>query len=277
MLSVLALLCALGLVWVFATGREQTMIAFALYPLSFYTLSAFCVKLPAGIRRCRRWLARQSGLSRVLGNRETRFAAALYLDQVINFAYGIFKIVSGVVVGSAWIGCDGIYNLAQALVQLFLILRRRHMGTMEKQWRSYRLCGSLILLMHLSLTGIVFQMVNWNRAAELGQILVISTAVFAFYKIIKSFIRIARDRKHAHPVDSSIRMLNLAQSIFAMFSLQASMFHTFGTGDLWESRMNLSTGCVVCLLIVCIGIYMIRRGSREIKALQEKENGEQRL
>ena len=108
-------------------------------------------------------------------------------------------------------------------------------------------------------------MINWNRAEDQGQIQVIATAVFAFYKITNSFLDLAKDRKHIHPVDSSIRMLNLAQAIFAIFSLQASMFHTFGTGADWEHLMNIVTGCSVCLLIVCIGIYMIRRGNREIK------------
>jgi hypothetical protein len=53
------------------------------------------------------------------------------------------------------------------------------------------------------------------------------------------------------------------------------MFHTFGTGESWEGWMNLGTGCVVCLLIVSMGVYMIRRANREIRALQEKNNGEQ--
>ena len=88
-----------------------------------------------------------------------------------------------------------------------------------------------------------------------------------------SFIRIAKDRKHVSPVDSSIRMLGLAQVFFAIFSLQASMFHTFGTGASWEHLMNILTGCTVCLLIVSIGIYMIRRGNREIKKLQEINYG----
>lgn len=68
-------------------------------------------------------------------------------------------------------------------------------------------------------------------------------------------------------------MLNLAQAIFAIFSLQASMFHTFGTGESWEQLMNTITGCTVCLSVVSIGIYMIRRGTREIKQLQETQHG----
>ena len=269
----LSVACAAGLVWVFSKGMETQLAAYFLYPLSAYCLTALCVKLPAAIRGVKDWISRHPKLTSLLKNEELHFKLGLYFEQFINFAYGLFKIASGVILGSAWIGCDGIYNLVQALIQLFQILRRKTAGTLEQQWKSYRLCGVLILLMHLSLTGIVFQMVNWNRAEEHGEIMIITTALFAFYKAISSFISIARDRKHLRPVDSSIRMLNLAQAFFAIFSLQASMFHTFGTGENWEHLMNTITGCTVCLSVVSIGIYMIRRGTREIKQLQETQHG----
>jgi len=270
----LSIACAAGLVWVFARGMETQLAAYFLYPLSAYCLTVLCVKLPTAIHGAKDWLSLHPKLTSFLKNEELHFKLELYFEQFVNFAYGIFKIASGVILGSAWIGCDGIYNMAQALIQLFQILRRKYAKTLVQQWKSYRFCGALILLMHLTLIGLVFQMVNWNRAEEHGEIMIITTALFAFYKVISSFISIAKDRKHVRPVDSSIRMLNLAQAFFAIFSLQASMFHTFGTGADWEHLMNILTGCGVCLLIISIGIYMIRRGSREIKKLQEINYGE---
>ena len=262
-----------GLIWVFVNGLELWWPSYILYVVSAYSLTALCMQLPGAVRREKTWMQEHPTVAGLLKNKELRFRLELYLEQFVNFAYGIFKIVSGVIVGSAWIGADGIYNLVQALIQLFQILRRKKPGTLPQQWKSYRFCGVLILLMHLTLTGIVFQMVNWNRAEEHGEIMIITTALFAFYKLISSFISIAKDRKHLHPVDSSIRMLSLAQAFFAIFSLQASMFHTFGAGENWEHLLNIITGCSVCLLIVSMGIYMIRRGNREIKKLQESSYG----
>jgi len=266
--------CCAGLIWVFVNGFEMWWPAYLLYGLSAYSLTALCVKLPATVRKEKAWLKKHPKVEKLLKNRELHFKLELYFEQFINFAYGIFKIVSGTVVGSAWIGADGIYNLAQALIQLFQILRRKKPGNIVQQWKSYRFCGVLILLMHLTLTGIVFQTVNRNRAGESGEIMIIATAAFAFYKIISSFIVLAKDRKHVHPVDSSVRMLEFSQAFFAIFSLQAGMLHTFGTGEAWEHWINLAVGCVVCLLTVSMGIYMIRRANREMKNLQEKEHGE---
>ena len=269
----LSTVCGGGLVWVFATGREASLAAYVIYPLSAYSVTALCVKLPSGIRGIRAWLDRHPKLSAALGNHELKFTLELYLKQFINFAYGVFKIASGAIIGSAWIGADGIYNFAQAMIQLFQILRRKNPGTIEKQWRSYRVCGVLILLMHLTLIGMVFQMVNWNRAEDSGEIMIITTAAFAFYKFTSAFIGLAKDRKHVRPVDSSVRMLKFSQAMFAMFSLQAGLLHTFGTGESWEHWMNLAMGCLVCMLTVAMGIYMIRRANREMKQLQENEYG----
>ena len=266
--------CCAGLIWVFVNGQELWWPAYLLYGLSAYALTALCVKLPAAFREGRDWMEHHPKLTGLLKDQELRFRLELYFEQFINFAYGVFKILSGLMVGSAWIGADGIYNFAQALIQLFQILRRKKPGTIVQQWKSYRFCGFLILLMHLTLIGIVFQMVNWNRVEESGEIMIISTAAFAFYKFISSFLDLAKDRKHKQPIDSSVRMLELSQAIFAMFSLQAGLLHTFGTGESWEHWLNLAVGCTVCLLTVAMGIYMIRRANREIKTLQEKENGE---
>ena len=267
------LLLGAGLIWVFVNGLEMWWPSYILYGLSAYSLTALCVKLPAAIRKTRDWMKNHPSVEGLLKNQEMHFKLELYFEQFINFAYGIFKIISGVIVGSAWIGADGIYNFVQALIQLFQILRRKKPGTLEKQWRSYRFCGVLILLMHLTLIGIVFQIVNWNRVEESGEIMIIATAAFAFYKFISAFIDLAKDRKHTHPVDSSVRMLELSQSFFAIFSLQAGLLHTFGTGESWEHWLNLAVGCTVCLLTVAMGIYMIRRANREILKLQETENG----
>ncbi len=266
--------CCTGLVWVFVKGLELWWPAYMLYGISAYSLTALCIHIPAAVRMERSWMKNHPKVEEILKNEELHFRLDLYREQIINFGYGIYKIASGIIVGSAWIGADGIYNFVQALIQLFQILRRRRPGTKKQQWKSYRFCGVLIILMHLTLIGIVFQMVNWNRVEETGEIMIIATAAFAFYKFISAVIDLAKDRKHTRPVDSSVRMLELSQAIFAIFSLQAGLLHTFGAGEAWEHWLNLAVGCGVCLLTAAMGIYMIRRANREMKQLQAAETGE---
>ena len=124
-----------GLIWVFVNGFELWWPSYILYGLSAYSLVALCIKLPGAVRKEKNWIRKHPHVSGFLDNSELRFSLELYAEQFINFTYGIFKIASGVIVGSAWIGADGIYNFAQALIQLFQILRRKktgnHSGSME--------------------------------------------------------------------------------------------------------------------------------------------------
>ena len=265
----LSAICTVALVYIFLYHREQTAFAFAVYPLSAYTFVCLCVRAPNMVRRIKAWTTGNSRMQKFRGDTEKSFRHSLYRGQVINFGYGTYKIISGVVYGSAWIGGDGIYHVMQGVIQLYQILRRRKTMSMVEQWKSYRLCGFLILLLHLTMTGLVFQMVNLGRAADHPGFMIFATAAFTFYKITSAFVKVAKDRKHDYPVDSSVRMLKLSQAIFAMFSLQVSLLHVFGTGERWEFWLNAASGCTACFLVVSMGIYMIWRGSRDMKKCQE--------
>ena len=124
--------CCAGLIWVFASGLDMWWPSYFLYGLSAYSLISLCIKLPAVVRSVRNWINNHPKVENVLKDKEMHFRLDLYRAQFINFAYGIFKIASGVLVGSAWIGADGIYNFAQALIQLFQILRRKSRAV----WRN---------------------------------------------------------------------------------------------------------------------------------------------
>ena len=149
----LSLVCTAGLVWVFTQGLETQLPGYLLYPVCFCCLVALCLRLPGAFRRGKAWVSRHPKAAAYFQSSDQRFTRKLYRGQIINFAYGSFKIGAGIFYGSAWIGSDGIYNLAQAMIQLFQILRRKNPGSLGQQWKSYRICGVLILLMHLTLIG----------------------------------------------------------------------------------------------------------------------------
>lgn len=271
----LTLLSGAGLAWIFLTGHENTVIAYAIYPLAFYalvTVTALIVKvLPKAKRRIDSDPLAQKILEK---ERDGAFGIGLYAEQFINFFYGVFKIGSGVLQGSAWIGADGIYNLAQALIQLYQILRHKQVTTRKQQWKSYRLCGFMMIVLHLTMTGLVFQMIHMGRHEDYSEIMIIATAAFTFYKLINTFIDVAKDRKHKNPVDSAVRFLDFSQALYNLFVLQVGLLWVFGGSAFGYAKlMNSLTGGAVCLLVCGMGIYMVWRANRDLRKLEEKENG----
>ncbi len=263
----LAAVSAAGLTWVFATGREESALAYPLYGLSAYTLILVCVRVPALAAWVRRMMLENKLVKPLAEDANKRFLLKLFREQFVNLGYGIFKTGSGLLVGEPWVWADGLYNLVQGIIQLGqLTFRRRHMP-LEKQWKCYRICGWLVLVLHLTMTGMVFMMIHQGQAEEYPGYMIFATAAFTFYKLISSFTKVARDRKHASPVDSSVYLLELTQAMFSLFSLQVALLHAFGDGTLDARTMNSLTGGVVCLLVMGTGIYMLRRGNRELRKL----------
>ena len=104
----------LVLIPVFLNGLEMWWPSYILYVFSAYSLTSLCIKLPTAIRMEKNWLKNHPEVDGFLKNKELHFKLGLHFEQFFNFAYGIFKVVSGVLVGSAWIGADGIYMIRRA-------------------------------------------------------------------------------------------------------------------------------------------------------------------
>ena len=264
------LLCIVGgggVIWVFVSGREDSPLAYGCYALSAYALTVAVV----GIPRILRWVKGDILTSRLLKplmeDKEKRFLLGLFREQIVNFGYGIFKTAAGLWVGIPWVWADGLYNLLQGILQLAQItLHRKHLPV-RQQWKSYRLAGWMILLVHLTMTGLVFMMIHQGRTKEYPGIMIFAMAAFTFYKLISAYIHVAKDRKHKSPVDSSVYLLDLTQAQFSIFSLQVAMLHAFDEGAVDVKLMNSMTGGVVCLLVMGTGVYMIRRANRELKKM----------
>lgn len=268
---VLAAASAVGLGWVFISGMEQHPIAYAVYCVSFYALVTLVLTIPKLVKRILGFIHSVPALERIMTDRALKFQLGLYGEQAINFGYGLFKCIGAVVYADVWMGTDGFYNLMQGIIQLVQILRRRKSLTLKEQWKSYRLCGWLIFAMHLSTTGISFLMIHEHMSEEYPGYMIFATAAFAFYKLIDAFIDVAKDRKHKAPIDSSVRLLDLSQALFNLFSLQVAMLHVFGGEFAYVGLMNTLTGSGVSLLMVGMGVYMLRRSKREIKKITNQE------
>ena len=272
---VLTVLSGAGLVWVFLFGQETSVIAYVVYCAAFYALMTMTALIVKVFPKARNQIEQDPLVQKIL-ERESNgaFGIGMYVEQFVNFFYGVFKIASGVMVGSAWIGADGIYNFAQALIQLYQILRHKQVKTVKQQWKSYRRCGYMMILLHLTMTGLVFQMIHMGRHEDDGEIMIIATAAFTFYKLIKTFVDVAKDRRHENPVDSAVRFLDFSQALYNLFVLQVGLLWVFGGTSFTAAKlMNSLTGGAVCLMVCGMGVYMVWRSNRDLRKLEEKENG----
>ncbi len=270
---ILAVISGVGLSWVFMTGREETVLAFLIYPVSAYSLTVLILLLCRVVPKLSRRLKDSRFFLCVLQfGEDGAFDLQFYGEQIINFCYGGFKLLSGICLGSAWIGADGLYNFTQGLIQLYQILVHRRSGDQVSQWKAYRRCGAMMIFVNLTMTGLVFQMIHLGRHEQTTEISMIATAAFTFYKLVNEIIHVARDRKHQNPVDSAVRFLDFGQSLYNLFVLQVGLLWTFGGAEYpYMYLMNSLTGFAVCLLVCGIGVYMLWRSRRDMEFLKASQ------
>lgn len=263
----LAAVSGAGVIWIFVTHREESIAAYPIYTLAAYALTVLCIAIPKAVKGLRHFARTNPFVKPLVEDPNKRFLLGLFREQIVNFLYGGFKTVYGLVIGSWWTWADGLYNFVQGIIQLLqLTLHRKHLPV-EGQWKSYRFCGYLILVMHLTMTGLVFMMIHQGQVEEYPGFMIFVIAAFTFYKLITAVIDVVKDRRHSSPVDASVYLLDLTQALFDIFSLQAAMLQIFGDGTIDVKLMNTLTGGAVCLLVLGTGVYMIRRANRELKKM----------
>lgn len=143
---------------------------------------------------------------------------------------------------------------------------------MIEEYKSYRLTAVLMMLINLTLSGIVLNMIVKNEAIAYSDIYVITSATYTFYVLAVSVIDIVKYRKYKSPVMSASKAIRFAQALVSLLSLEASMLVQFGDDEAFRRMMLAFTGAGVCLIVLSMSVYMIIRANKEIKKIQnEKE------
>lgn len=206
-----------------------------------------------------------------------RGAVSLCQGMMVNGLFAVFKLVTAVVYDSRWLLALGIYYGMLALVKLCLLhcLRRGNAspdpaGKTRWDWRGYRLCGCLMLLLHIGMTGVVVQMVRHGRSFVYPGYLIYAVAAYAFYALITTVVTLLRRRGRQSPLLTAAKRVSLCGAMMSMLALQTALISRFGGDDPVFARVMTSvTGGVVCLISVALTLGMLRvsrsRGKEQTK------------
>ncbi len=273
--GLLAVLTGAGLTWLFAAGRENTVAAYCFYPLCAYSLLVLCLALvPWLLRR-----AKAPGREQTAHSQELAFRRSLITGLTMNLVYALFQLAVGALTASPWTGSQGAYQLIMALIHLVLLgyetRQRRAADPAALGWAGFRACGLWLLILHLTMTGLVFQMVWQGETEEYPGVLIFGVAAYTFYKLTMAIIRVVQYRKNANPLWGAAKNIDLSEATMNLFTLQAALLRVFSRPEEGDFRflMNNLTGGACCLMTVLGAVGMIYHGQRKMKNLQGDANG----
>ena len=201
---------------------------------------------------------------------------SLYRSLGLNVFYAIMKLGFSIYYRSVWFGTLSGYYFFLAVMRFVLL---RYSGKSEfgknlsAEWRRYRLCGVILLLMNLALTGVVIMVARKNEGFHYPGMLIYIMAMYAFYSITAAIINVVKYRKYRSPVMSAAKVLHLAAALVSMLALETAMLAQFGGNNSAQFR-EIMTGCTggcVCAMILAIAVYMICHATKEIRILKAEE------
>jgi hypothetical protein len=274
---------AVFLVYSMVCLGTETIPAYISYALAAYTLTVWCVRIPEIIRFCKTVKNENKLVRRWLDDLRLRSNITLYGSSVWNAAYAIFQLWLGYLHHTFWYYSLGGYYFCLAVMRLYLAnySRKNSYGeNMIAELRRYRACGWVFLAMNMALSLMIFFMVYWNRTFEHSMITAIAMAAYTFWSFTHATVGIVKYRKYNSPILSASKAIGMAAACVSMLTLESTMLTTFddGTMDLASRRIMLTaTGAAVSVFVITMAVYMIVKGTREIKKRKkEKLNAEQR-
>lgn len=249
------------------------------YAISAYSLTVLVVAVVnrKPVKRAKELLHKNKYISRYLDEIEVRGRTSLYLGLLLNTAYGLIKIVSGLFYRSGWFITLGFYYLIMGGIKLWLsrdTLKLKN-GKRSREWlvhalKSYRRSGILMFLLNIAVTSVAGFMIRGGKYAVYPGFIIYANAAFAFYCIITSVVNIVKFRLANNPILSASKAVNLAGALVSIFALQTAMIPQFSDGETeFRSIMNSITGGVVCASVFGIAVFMVIRSNIQLKKLKE--------
>lgn len=264
------------LVYALAFGNNESIIAYVGYAFSAYTLTVVVLKMPSIIQKIKNDLYANRYTNLFLSEAQLRTKIGLYAGCAVNVAYAALKFMAGVHFRSVWIGAIAVYYAILGVMRFGLIKREYYgvkcINQAEQKMRDlkvYRRCGYFMFLLNQAVMGLTIQMVWQNKSFTYPGILIYVSAAYTFYCFSMAIVNMAKYRKLEKPIMSAAKMLSFACAVTSVLTLQTAMLTEFGADQpVYTRMMNSLTGAVVCILVLGLAIYMIKRANKEIKRME---------
>lgn len=274
LLAVLTPVSAAALAAVFLQGMEQTVMAYIVYAVAFYTLSAvtvFCVLvLPKRYGHYKEKALANPLIHRYVTDAAFRTRSGMYSSFYVNLLYVCIHLLSWYINRSWWFVVLAVYHLILAFLWALLALyvRKQPLGSdLRREWKRSRLCAFLLLSINLSLSGAVLMILYQSKGFDYPGILIYVMALFTFYSLICAIIDIIKYRAFTSPVMSAAKAVSLSAALVSLLNLETAMFAQFGAEMAPEDQrlFIILTGAGVSIIVVALSVLLIVKANKQIR------------
>lgn len=277
LMVLLTIASAVALTFVFIKGMEQSVPAYIVYVLAFYTLSTvsvFCAfVLPKQYKEIKQKIYDNPLGNRFMTDRVFRTNVSLTVSLLISMLYVGINVWSWHMLQSWWFMVLAVYYAIMAVMRFLLVLyvRIQKIGTsLLKEWKRARICAYILLLINLSLSGAVLMILYQSKGYDYPGVMIYVMALYTFYSAIHSIVDIVRYRKLGSPVMSTAKIVSLSGALVSMLNLETAMFAQFGADMSPENQriFIILTGAGVSITVVTLSVILIVNANKEIRRIK---------
>lgn len=282
LLTVLIAVPSFIFVFVMLGIGDHSALAYIAYMLSAYAMVITITGLPGVIEAIRSGIDNLALLRRI---RSTALGGRLLGDDIfrseitlrgglfINILYAVMNLISGIRYHSTWFIVLACYYVLLSAMRAVLVryVHCKPVGQdIPAEFRRYRACGVILLLMNQALVGIIIDMVTQNRGFFYPGLMIYAMAMYTFYITISAAINVIKYRNHGSPVISGGESHQPDRwHWFSRLSLETAMLAQFGSDEAEFRRTMLGvSGGVVCAFVLAMAIYMIVRSTKQLRKLK---------
>lgn len=274
LMVIFVIISAVALTLIFIREMEDSIPAYIVYVLAFYTLTVvtiFCAMvLPKQYSTIKQKIYDNPLGNRYMTDRAFRTKISLSISFVISMLYVGINLWSWRMLQSYWFMVLAVYYVIMAVMRFLLVryVRIQKIGTdILSEWKRSRICAYILLLINLSLSGAVLMILYQHRGYDYPGIMIYVMAMYTFYSTIHAIVDIVKYHKLGSPVMSTAKIVSLSGALVSMLNLETAMFAQFG-GDMSPGNQRIFimlTGAGISITVVTLSVILIARATKEIR------------
>ena len=138
--------------------------------------------------------------------------------------------------------------------------------------KRFKFCGALLLLMNTALTSLTFYHTIENRDFRHKGATAIALGLFTLSLFALSIINIIKYKKFNSPVLFAAKLISFVSALVSMLSLETAVISRYAStlSDKWQKIITGISAFTVLAIIAYIGAFMVVRGNKMIKELENR-------
>ncbi|MGM9624599.1 MAG: hypothetical protein ACI3XM_02710 [Eubacteriales bacterium] len=281
LILLLTVVSAAALPTVFLYGLDHHPIGYAVYVLSFYTLTVDVIAcahtIPDTCRAVRQKIYAHPYGERYMTDITFKTHISLWLSLGTNLFYVAANLFSGILYRSVWSVTLAVYYTILAVMRFLLLRFVNRNGIGQKripELRRARLCGMILLTMNLALSGVVLLVIRSGEGFHYAGMMIYVMALYTFWITITAVLDIIRYRTYSSPVLTVTKTIKFAAALVSMLSLETAMLAEFGSevdSPDFERIMVGATGAGICLIVTVMSVMIMIRTTKAMRKHEKTE------